>query len=139
AKTVGNMTAMRHAQAQSPEHLYERSEAPALRVAHEEIAERLHARDRFQLFRIDEERIQRRPFLLAEQLDETDVLLDQIVGQQRDAEAALTGAQHAHDVVDDEVGLPWALSVAGYLGEPMPVLQVSRHRTAAEQHDPVIV
>src|SRR5262245_40326290 len=56
-----------------------RSEAPALCVAHKEIAERLDARDRLELFRIDEERIELRAFFLAEQLHQADVLLHQIV------------------------------------------------------------
>ena len=58
-----------------------RSEAPALRVADEEVAERLNARDRLQLFRVDEERVERRAFLFAEQLNQADVFLDQVVGQ----------------------------------------------------------
>ena len=43
-----------------------RSERPALGVADQKIAERLHARHRLQLFRIDEERIERRPLFFAE-------------------------------------------------------------------------
>src|SRR6476469_9304124 len=58
-----------------------RSERPALGVADQKIPERLHARNRLQLFRIDEERVERRSLFFAEQLHEADVLLDQIVRQ----------------------------------------------------------
>src|SRR5262245_34298870 len=79
-----------------------RSIAPALRLADEEIAERLHARDRLELFRIDEERVERDRVGLAEHLDEAAVLFDQVVGQHRHAEPALTGAQDAEHVVDGQ-------------------------------------
>src|SRR6186713_838594 len=107
-----------------PHVLWAASETPALRVAHEEIAKRLHARDRLQFFGINEIRIERRAFLFAEQLHEADVLLDQIIRQQRDADPALAGAQQAHDVVDHQRGLARALAVARDFGEPIPVLQV---------------
>src|SRR5215207_4485434 len=76
-----------------------RSERPALGVADQKIPERLHARHRLQLFRIDEERIESGSLFFAEKLHKADVLLDQIVRQQCDAQAALAGTQHAHDVV----------------------------------------
>src|SRR5689334_9026607 len=44
------------------------SETPTLRVAHQKVTERLHARHRLELFRIDEERIERGAFFFAEQL-----------------------------------------------------------------------
>src|SRR6185436_876847 len=74
-----------------------RSERPALGVADQKIPERLHARHRLQLFRINEECIEGRSLFFAEQLYEADVLLDQIIWQQRAAQAALARAQHAHD------------------------------------------
>src|SRR3569833_1962509 len=99
------------------------SKTPALRVAHEKIAEGLNACHRFELFRIDEERIERRAFLFAEQLHQADILLDEIVRQQCDAEPALAGAQQSHDVVDDEARRAGAFAVAICLDQPVAVLQ----------------
>src|SRR5882762_6154149 len=64
---------------------------PALRLAHHEVAEHLHARHRLQLFRIDEIGVDLDRVGLAEQLHQAVVLLDQIVRQCCDAEALLTG------------------------------------------------
>src|SRR5580704_18499747 len=76
---------------------------PALRVGDEKIAERLHARHGLELFRIDEVGVERDRLGLAEQLHQPAVLLDQIIRQHGDADAALAGAQDAEDVVDDEM------------------------------------
>ena len=73
---------------------------PPLRLAHQEIAECLHARDRLELFGIDEVRVERDRLGFAEQLHEAAVLLHQIIRQHCDAEAALAGAQDAQHVVD---------------------------------------
>ena len=62
----------------------------------------LDARDGFELFRIDEKRVEREVVDVAEQLHQPAVFLDQIIGQHRDAEAALAGAQQAEHVVDGE-------------------------------------
>jgi len=54
---------------------------PALRVADQEVAKRLHARHRFELFRIDKISVERWPLFLAEQLHQADIFLDQIIRQ----------------------------------------------------------
>src|SRR5690349_22054803 len=77
----------------TPEAGQGRLKIPTLRLGDQEIAERLHARHRFQLFRIDKIGVERLCFGLAEQLHQPAVLLDQVVGQHGDAEAALAGAQ----------------------------------------------
>src|ERR1700731_1507166 len=84
---------------------------PALRVGDEKIAERLHARPGLELFGIDEVGVERLGLGLAEQLHQAAVLLDQIIRQHGDADAALAGAQDAEDVVNDEVRYAWAFAV----------------------------
>ena len=60
----------------------QRLEMPALRLRHQKVAEHLHARDRLELFRIDEIGIERdRRVGLAEQLHQSAVLFDQIIRQ----------------------------------------------------------
>ena len=54
-------------------------EIPALRFRDKKISENLHARDRFQLFRIDEIGIQRDRVVLREQLHEALFFFDQVV------------------------------------------------------------
>src|SRR5262249_38811527 len=103
-----------HARAGAGAH----SIAPALRLADEKIAERLHARDRLELFRVDEERIERDRLGLAEQLHQPAVLLDQLVGQHRHSEPALAGAQGAEHVGDGEMPRCAALAVPGALPPP---------------------
>src|SRR5580704_2418611 len=111
---------------------------PALRVGDEEVAERLHARYGLELFGIDEVGVERLRFGFAEQLHQAAVLLDQIIRQHGDADAALAGAQNAEDVVDDEMRLARALAVARHLDQPARALQVWRY-VAAEHQDTVIV
>src|SRR3954466_5966181 len=109
-----------------------RSEMPALRFRHQEVTESLHASDRLQFFRIDEIGIERDRVGFPEQLHERPVLLDQIVRQQGDTDAALTRAHDAEDIVDRERGLARALSIAGDLDQPAPVLEMIGHGRAAE-------
>ena len=52
---------------------------PPLRHGHQKIAEDLHARDRFEFFRIDKVGIERERVVPAEELHEPAVLLDQVV------------------------------------------------------------
>ena len=63
------------------------SEIPALRFRDQEIAKHLDARNRFQLFRINEIGVERDGVGFAEQLHQSAILLDQIVRQQRDPDA----------------------------------------------------
>src|ERR1700722_15828106 len=72
---------------------------PALRVGDEKIAERLHPRHGLELFRIDEIGVERDRLSLAEQLHQAAVLLDQIIRQHGDADAALAGAQDGEESV----------------------------------------
>ena len=72
-------------------------------------------------------------------MHERPVLLDQIVRQQGDTDAALTRAHDAEDIVDRERGLARALSIAGDLDQPAPVLEMIGHDCAAEQQKAVIV
>ena len=53
---------------------FERLEIPALRFTHKEIAERLHARNRLQLFRINEIGFEQRRIFFAEELHQSTVL-----------------------------------------------------------------
>src|SRR6266536_137878 len=92
---------------------------PALRDGDQEVAEYVNARHRFELFRIDEIRLEGEAVDVAEQLHQSAVLLDQIVGKHRDAETALTRAAKAQHVVDHEPRLARLLAVAARLGEPM--------------------
>src|SRR6202045_5248669 len=87
------------------------SEIPALRVGDEKVAERLHARHGLELFGVDEISVEGLGLGLAEQLHQPAVLLDQIIRQHGDADAALAGAQNAEDVVNDEVRYAWAFAV----------------------------
>src|SRR5271168_351356 len=52
---------------------------PALRLADEEVAEGLHAGDRLELLRVDEIGVERDGFLLAEQLHQPAILLDDVI------------------------------------------------------------
>src|SRR5580700_9764066 len=89
---------------------------PALRVGDQEVAKRLHAGHGLELFGIDEIGIERDRFGIAEKLHQA--ILDQIVGEHRDAEPALAGAQNAENIVDDEMRLARPLAVARYLDQP---------------------
>src|SRR3974377_523284 len=111
---------------------------PALRVRDQEIAEDLDARDRLQLFRIDEVGIEREGIDVAKQLHETTVLLDEIVRQHRDTKASLARAQPAEHVVDRTRWGTRALAVAADLEQLAAALQVRRH-WSAKQDDAVIV
>src|SRR4051795_4355069 len=88
------------------------SEIPLLRFRDQKVAEDLNARDRFELFRIDKERIEREIVDVAEELHQATIFFDEIVGQHRDAEPALTRAQQAEDIVDGEPRLARAFAVA---------------------------
>src|SRR5262245_55667277 len=114
-------------------------EMPALRFGHQEVAKDLHACDRLEFLGIDEIGVKRRSIVLAKELHQPAVLLDQIVRKQRDADTALAGAQYAEYVADVEERVPRPLAVARDLNEPVAVLQVGRHRRAAEHHDAVVV
>ncbi len=116
-----------------------KSEMPALRLRDQEIAEHLHACDRLELLGIDEESVERDRVGLAEQLHQSAVLLDQIIRQQRDADAALAGALDSEDVVDGENGRARAFAVTVHVHQPAPVLEIVRHHAAAEQEDAVVV
>src|SRR5208337_5455001 len=114
------------------------SKIPTLSVGDQEIAEHLDARDRLELLRIDEVDVESHRVEVAEQLDQAAVVLDQIVGQARDPQPALAGAQQSEHVVDHEPRLAPALAVARRLGQPAHVLQILR-RIAAEHHDAMVV
>src|SRR5260370_3933329 len=106
---------------------------PALSLADQEVAERLHPRHRLEFLRVDEKSVERDGFRLAEQLYEAAVLFDDVVRQHRNAEPGLTGAQDADDVVDDEVRVAWALAVAGDFHQPARVLEILRYMAAHDQ------
>src|SRR4051795_9756800 len=99
-----------------------KSGRPALRLAHHEVAEHLHARDRLQLLGIDEIGIELDRIRLAEQLYETALFFDQIIRQRRDAEALLTGTHRAENVVHPEIGLARTGAVAAGFAQPVAVL-----------------
>src|SRR5260370_23701730 len=103
---------------------------PALSLADQEVAERLHPRHRLEFLRVDEKSVERDGFRLAEQLHEAAVLFDDVIGQHGNAEPGLTGAQDADDVVDDEVRVAWALAVAGHLHQPPRLLSIFRYIAA---------
>src|ERR1700685_3674460 len=111
---------------------------PALRVGDEKIAERLHARYGLELFRIDEVSVERRRLGLAEQLHQPAVLLDQIIRQHGDADAALAGAQDAEDIIDHKVRRARALAVARHFDQPARALQVRWYVAAEHQHAMII-
>src|SRR5260370_1002043 len=98
------------------------------------------ARDRLELFRIDEIGIERdRRVGLAEQLHQSAVLLDQIIRQQGDADPALARAQNPEHIVDGERRGARAFAVARDLDQPAPVLEILRHRAAPQQQDAVVI
>src|ERR1700730_16166977 len=67
-------------------------EVPALCFRDEKVAEHLHPRHRFELFRIDEIGIEGDGVGLAEQLHESAILLDQVIRQQGNADSPLACA-----------------------------------------------
>src|SRR6266851_5837334 len=77
---------------------------PALRLGDEKVAKHLHARDRLEFLRIDEIGVVGDLVVVAEQMHQAAVLLDQIVRQHGDAQSTLAGKQHAEHVVDGEPG-----------------------------------
>src|SRR5579864_9165983 len=109
------------------------SVTPTLRLADQEVAKGLDPCDRLKLLRIDEVGVERERLRIAKQLHQAAVLLDDIVGQHRDAEAGLAGAQNADDVIDDEMRRARALAVAGDIDQPARVLQEGRHIAAEHQ------
>ena len=126
---------------------------PALRIGDEEIAEDLDARHRFELFRIDEESIERERFVVAEQLHQSAVFFHQIIRQRRYAQTALRRAQHAEHVVRGQMRRARFPAVAARnLGlhrvpllcsreVPVPgslpqVIRVLIHYYAPEDHEP---
>src|SRR5512142_3349685 len=116
-----------------------KSGRPALRLAHHEVAEHLHARDRLQLLGIDEVRVELDRIRFAEQLYEPALFFDQIVRQRRDAEALLAGAYETEDVVDLEIGFARTRAVAAGLDQPVAVLQMRREAAVRERDDAVSV
>src|SRR5277367_4248602 len=70
---------------------------PALRLAHHEVAEHLHPRHGFQLFRIDEISVELDRVGFAEQLHEAAVFLDEVIRQCGDAESLLARAHQTED------------------------------------------
>src|SRR5262249_40867982 len=88
------------------------SEIPSLRLADEEVAESLHPGHRLEFFRIDEIGVERDGLGVTEQLHQSGVLFDDVVGQHGDAEAGLARPSYPDDVVDDEVGTARPLAVA---------------------------
>src|SRR5262249_35659374 len=115
------------------------SEMPALRVGDKEVPEHLDARNRFEFFRIDEIGIERERFSFTEQLHQTAVFLDEIVGQHRDTKPTLARAQHTEHVVDRQMRCARAFAVATDLQKPPPILQVRRHHSAAKKNDAMFV
>src|ERR1700722_20222761 len=113
---------------------YRRSITPPLRLADEKITKRLHARDRFQLLRIDEEGVDRDRIGFGEQLHQAAVLLDQVVRQHRDPESALARAQDAEHVVDSEMRRARALAVAADLDQPARRPEIGGDLSAEQQH-----
>src|SRR5262245_14350419 len=111
-----------------PKHvlLKEKLEVPALRVGDQKIAEHLNARNRLEFLRIDEIGVHRERVGFAEKLHETAVFLDQVVGEHRDTEATLAGAQNAEHVCDGQMRCARALALAADFEEPAPVLQMNR-------------
>src|SRR5580700_503485 len=107
---------------------------PALRVGDEEIAEGLHARDGLELFGVNEIGVERDRFGFAEKLYEAAVLLDQIIGEHRNTEAALARAIDAQNIIDDEMRNARPLAVARDFDQPARALQVGRHVAAEYQH-----
>src|SRR5262249_38600745 len=110
-----------------------RSEMPALRFCDQKVAEHLNARDRLQFLRINEKRIERDAVGFAEQLDKAAVLLDQIIREQCNADAALAGPLDAEDVVDRQDRSPRAFAVAPRLHHPPPILEVVWYHSPSEQ------
>src|SRR5229473_7108030 len=106
---------------------------PALSLADQEVAERLHPGHRLEFLRVDEISVERDGFRFAEQLHQAAVFFDDVIGQHSDAEPGLTGAQDADDVVDDEVRVAWALAVAGDFHQPARVLEIMRYMAAHDQ------
>src|ERR1700748_2504446 len=98
-----------------------KSGRPALRLAHHEVAEHLHARDRLQLFRIDEIRIELDRIRFAEKLYEATLFFDQVIRQCRDTEALLAGAHQAEDVVHSEIGLARTRTITAGFDQPVAV------------------
>lgn len=114
-----------------------KSGRPALRLAHHEVAEHLHARDRLQLLGIDEIGVELDRIRFSEQLHEAALFFDQIIRQRGDAEALLAGADEAEDVVDLEVGFARARAVASRFDQPVAVLQMRREAAVGERDDAV--
>ena len=80
---VGRMSAMWNQQRHSslPDCRRGASERPALGIRDQEVAENLYACNRFKFFRIDKVGVERERVLLAEQLHQPAVFLDQIIRQ----------------------------------------------------------
>src|SRR6476660_9746650 len=100
------------------------SKMPALRLRHQEIAKHLHPRNRLQFLGVYKKSIERDGIGFSEQLHQTAILLDQVIRQQRNADAALAGTQYPEHGVDGEGGRARSLAVSPDLDQPAPVLQI---------------
>src|SRR3954447_5140208 len=114
------------------------SEIPLLRFRDQKVAEDLYARDRFEFFRIDKERIEREIVDVAEKLHQPAVFFDEVVRQHRDAEPALTRTQQTENIVDGEPRLARALTVASRIDQPSGAAQIGRHRAAQHQQAMIV-
>src|SRR5262249_25338945 len=123
---------VRHAEIRDAE-----SGRPALRLAHYEVAEHLHARHGFQLFGINEVGVELDRVGLAEQLYKPAVFLDEVIRQRGNAEALLARAHQTENAVDLEIGLARAASIAARLDQPAAVGKMLRHLGIAEHDDAV--
>jgi len=102
-----------------------------LRFRDEEVAEHLHARDIFKLFRINEIALKSRRFHIVEHLNKARFLVDEIIGQDRNTGTARRRVIKAGDVIDRERGGARVARIAPNRRQPMHVEEM-RGRGAAE-------
>src|SRR5215207_4740056 len=111
---------------------------PALRLADEEVAERLDSRHRTHFFGIDEIAVERRHLHLAEDLREPAGPVDRIGRQHADADARFDGDLKSGDVVDHAVIWPRVSRLAARRRQPVHGREVGR-LIAPERHDAMLV
>src|SRR5690606_27016618 len=111
---------------------------PVSRLCEDEIAERLELCLILHRVRIDEERIERRPFKLVQNLHEATILASHIVWQHRYADATPHGAPHRHQVIDLQDGSAFLAIRLPHGFQCVEAREVTGNRLA-ESYDPMIV
>ena len=112
---------------------------PALRLRHQEIPERLHARDVLHLLGIDEEAVHLRHVGLRQQPHQPRVRRHAIIRQHGDADAVLDGADDRREIVDRQMRAARVLRLAPDRQQRIEVVEEMRRGRGAESDQPVLV